>query len=234
MPRDIAQLKAAIGYPEGASEQPLREALTHRSYAVEHELGFDNQRLEFLGDAVLEIALSEYLFERYPDADEGVLTRMRSALACESAIAELAKKLQLGDYLFTGRGEAGSGGARRESTLADLFEAVVAALYRATGFEQTNRFLRDLFATHFPDPKAMLDEINPKGMLQEWAQARWGEHPVYSVFRISGPEHQPVFEVEVRLHKFTACGQGAGRRAAESAAAAILLRYLKAHYPNKK
>ena len=125
MPRDIAQLKAAIGYPEEASEQPLREALTHRSYAVEHELGFDNQRLEFLGDAVLEIALSEYLFERYPDADEGVLTRMRSALACEAAIAELAKKLQLGDYLFTGRGEAGSGGARRESTLADLFEAVV-------------------------------------------------------------------------------------------------------------
>ncbi len=234
MPRDIAQLKAGIGYPEGASEQPLREALTHRSYAVEHDLAFDNQRLEFLGDAVLEIALSEYLYERYPEADEGVLTRMRSALACESAIAELARKLHLGDYLFTGRGEAGSGGSRRESTLADLFEAVVAALYLAGGFTLTNRFLREMFTTHFPDPKAMLDEINPKGMLQEWAQARWGEHPVYSVFRVSGPEHQPVFEVEVRLHKLTACGSGTGRRAAESAAAAILLRYLKANGKSKK
>ena len=234
MPKDIAQLKAVIGYPEGASDQPLREALTHRSYAVEHELDFDNQRLEFLGDAVLEIALSEYLFERYPKADEGVLTRMRSALACEAAIAELARKLHLGDYFFIGRGEAGAGGARRESTLADLFEAVVAALYLAGGFALTNRFLRELFAAHFPDPQGMLDRINPKGMLQEWAQAHWGEHPVYSVFRVSGPEHLPVFEVEVRLHKFVANGSGTGRRAAESAAAANLLRYLKANDKSKK
>lgn len=233
MPRDIAQLKAVIGYPEDASEQPLREALTHRSYAVEHELDFDNQRLEFLGDAVLEIALSDYLFERYPDADEGVLTRMRAALACESAIAGLARKLHLGEYLMTGRGEAGSGGTRRESTLADLFEAVVAALYQAGGFARTNTFLRELFSANFPDPKAMLDEINPKGTLQEWAQGRWGEHPVYSVFRVSGPEHLPVFEVEVRLHRFVACGYGAGRRAAESAAAANLLRYLKNRNKNK-
>lgn len=234
MPKDIAQLKAAIGYPDGVADQPLREALTHRSYAVEHELDFDNQRLEFLGDAVLEIALSEYLFERYPKADEGVLTRMRSALACEASFARLAKELHLGDYLLIGRGEAGNGGSRRESTLADLFEAVIAALYLAGGFELTNRFLRDFFATHFPDPEGMLDQINPKGMLQEWAQAHWGEHPVYTVFRVSGPEHMPVFEVEVRLHKLVACGSGSGRRAAETAAAANLLRYLKANDKSKK
>ena len=227
MPLDIDRLKKAIRFPDGASDRPLREALTHRSYAVEHELAFDNQRLEFLGDAVLEIALSEYLFLRYPDADEGVLTRMRAALACESAIAELARKLDLGSYLLTGKGEAGSGGAKRESTLADLFEAVTAALYLAGGFEQTKGFLLEIFSEHFPDPMAMLEEINPKGSLQELSQGRWGEHPVYTVFRVSGPEHNPVFEVEVRLHKFVARGEGPGRRAAESAAAGNLLRYFK-------
>ena len=227
MPLDIEQLKKVLRYPADASDAPLREALTHRSYAVEHELKFDNQRLEFLGDAVLEIALSEYLFRRYPAADEGVLTRMRAALACEAAIAELARKLQLGDYLFTGKGETGAGGAKRESTLADLFEAVTAALYLAGGFALAKSFLLDLFAEYCPDPMAMLEEINPKGSLQELSQGRWGEHPEYAVFRVSGPEHHPVFEVEVRLHKFVARGEGPGRRAAESAAAANLLRYFK-------
>ena len=227
MPLDIEQLKQEIRYPADVSDRPLREALTHRSYAVEHELKFDNQRLEFLGDAVLEIALSEYLFLRYPDADEGVLTRMRAALACEAAIAGLARKLRLGEYLFVGKGETGAGGAKRESTLADLFEAVTAALYLAGGFERAKSFLMELFVGQYPDPMAMLEEINPKGSLQELSQGRWGEHPEYSVFRVSGPEHHPVFEVEVRLHRFVARGEGPGRRAAESAAAANLLRYLK-------
>ncbi len=229
MPQSIDQLKKLIRFPEGQPDEVLREALTHRSYAVEHELDYDNQRLEFLGDAVLEIALSEYLFARYPHADEGVLTRMRAALACEGAIAELARKLGLGEYLLIGKGEAESGGARRESTLADLFEAVTAALHQAAGFPAARKFLVDLFAEYYPDPMAMLEVINPKGALQEFSQGRWGEHPAYSVFRISGPEHQPDFEVEVRLHRLVATGHGTGRRTAESAAAGNLLKYLRDH-----
>ncbi|MCQ2378776.1 MAG: ribonuclease III, partial [Victivallaceae bacterium] len=137
---NLGRLREKLGF---RSETPayLAEALTHRSYAVEHGTRCDNQRLEFLGDAVLEIVLSEYLFSLYPDAPEGELTKMRSALARESTLAQIAAEMELGSFLKVGRGEAESGGERRASTLADLFEAVLGALYLDAGFDAARRFI---------------------------------------------------------------------------------------------
>ncbi len=228
MAGDIEQLKKVI-QAENCSGTFLREALTHRSYAVEHGLKYDNQRLEFLGDAVLEILLTDYLYHRYPEADEGVLTRMRSGLVKESALAHLARKLELGTFLLTGKGEQESHGMERDSTLADLFEAVLGAVYLESGFESARKFLIGLFEKEFPDPLAMLSDINPKGALQEFTQSRWNEQPVYSIVAVSGPEHRPSYEVEVRVHGFVANGRAAGRKAAEIQAARQLLSYLNNH-----
>ena len=225
MPDEIEKLKALLPVPF-AADQLLLEALTHRSYAVEHNLDYDNQRLEFLGDAVLEIVLTEHLFRRYPKSAEGELTRMRSALVRESALAVLARRINLGRCLRIGRGEQESGGAERESTLADLFEAVLGAFYLGAGFDAVRSFLLPLIEAEFPDPRRLLTEINPKGALQEFSQSRWGEQPQYIVTHVSGPEHQPTYEVEVRLHGFVAIGRAAGRRAAETRAAQLLLNHL--------
>ncbi len=227
MSRDIAKLKAQLHYPETGSGR-LLEALTHRSYAVENNLGYDNQRLEFLGDAVLEIILTEYLFERYPDSDEGEMTKMRSALVRESALARLARSFELGTYIRVGRGEQESGGCRRDSTLADLFEALLGAYYLDGGFEQVRAFVRELVSAEYPDPRRLLTSINPKGLLQEYSQHRWGVAPEYTVFRTSGPEHQPLYEVEARLHGFVTLGRAASRKLAESDAARQLYCHLTA------
>ncbi len=226
MSGDIEQLKKLLK-AEFRSDRFLKEALTHRSYAVENGIQYDNQRLEFLGDAVLEIILTEYLFHRYPDADEGKLTRMRSGLVQESALATLARSMSLGSLLLTGKGEREANGQERDSTLADLFEAVIGAFYLEGGFESVRPFLLGLVQELFPDPENMLHDINPKGALQELSQSRWNKQPVYRVVNISGPEHRPVYEVEVSLLDFTAAGKAAGRKAAETQAARQMLTFLK-------
>ncbi|MCK4981534.1 MAG: ribonuclease III, partial [Victivallaceae bacterium] len=122
MPEDIEKLKLKINY-NFKNKALLREALTHRTYAVENSPPYDNQRLEFLGDAVLEIILSEYIFQLYPDAQEGELTKMRSAMVNQNSLATLARNIELGAFMITGKGEKESGGSERTSTISDLFEA---------------------------------------------------------------------------------------------------------------
>lgn len=209
----------------GNSSGRFAEARTHRTYAVENELPFDNQRLEFLGDAVLEIILSDYLIARYPEADEGELSRMRAVLACESTFAGLARSLELSSIVQIGRGEASAGGADRDSILADLFEAVAGACYLELGFETTRRFFLDLFAATYPEPRRLLAETNPKGLLQEYAQSRRGATPRYTVLRIAGPQHLPTYEVESRLFGVVALGRGRSRKLAEMDAARRLYQY---------
>ena len=175
--QNLEPLKELLGYCADTPDQRLKEALTHRSYAVENHISYDNQRLEFLGDAVLEIALSAHLFQKYPNADEGKLTRMRSVLVRESALAELARHLHLGDYLLGGSGEKEVQGTRRISTLADLFEAVIGAAYLEVGHDATLSLLVKLFDNLLPAHDQLIAEVNPKGALQEFSQARWGDHP---------------------------------------------------------
>lgn len=204
----------------------LREAFTHRTFAVEHNLPYDNQRLEFLGDAVLENILSEHIFLLYPDLPEGDLTKLRSALVCESALARLARKIGLGKNLRIGHGETESGGAFRDSTLADLFEAVLGAIFLGCGFDVCKELLTELYIETFPDPRQMLVEINPKGKLQELSQHYWNRTPEYRVFSHTGPQHDPIYVVEVCMLRWVAQGTGKNRKTAECDAAKNLYKYL--------
>ena len=221
----LKQLAVRFNIP--ADSKHLLEAFTHRSYAVEHNLSYDHQRLEFLGDSVLEIVLTEHLFRLYPDMSEGDMTKTRSALACESSLALLAREMKLGPILRIGKGEQGAGGIERDSTLADLFEAFAGALYLELGFDPVRAFLLDLINTHFPSPKQLLQELNPKGKLQEFSQQFWNDVPRYTVFRHSGPQHLPLYEVELNLRRYTAMGSGRSRKQAEFNAAASLFQFLR-------
>ena len=203
----------------------IREALTHRTYAVEHGLKYDNQRLEFLGDAVLEIIHTEYLYFRYPQLSEGDLTKIRSALSCESALAAVARQLSLGDYLLIGNGEKECGGNDRDSTLCDLFESVLGAMYLSCGVEHTAKFVNSCFEKDFSDPKDLLNTLNPKGRLQEFSQGRWHKAPEYRLLCASGPQHAPSYMVEVCVSRFCAAGTGNSRKNAEVDAASRMVRF---------
>lgn len=221
---EAPELSRRLGLPGEAPH--LAEAFMHRSYAVEHGIGYDNQRLEFLGDAVLEIIQTEFLFRRCPEAPEGELTKLRSALACEGTLAEWSRSLGLGAYLKVGRGEEDNGGAARQSTLADLFEAVLGAVYLDLGMEPARNFVLPLLESSAGDPGELLVEINPKGQLQELTQQRCGKTPTYQVLGVFGPPHRPSFKVEARVGGWVAVGDGNSRKQAESRAAAELYRYL--------
>ena len=224
---EFTEFKNAAGL-EAYSLPHLAEAFTHRSYAVEHGLNYDNQRLEFLGDAVLEIILTEYLYNLYPDMKEGDMTKIRSALVQESTLAELAEQLKLGRFLRIGHGEQENGGAERRSTLADLFEAVLGAVYLDAGLESSRAYILPLFQKHTPEPCQLLTSINPKGSLQEYAQKLHLPPPIYRILNVSGPEHRPLYVVEVTFNAHSAVGEAPSRRQAECAAARKLYEFLTA------
>jgi ribonuclease-3 len=222
MAEDIEKLKYRIGY-EFKNRALLREALTHRSYAVESELKYDNQRLEFLGDSILGMILADWLFKRFAGAHEGALTKMRSAMACMPALARIARHLELGNFILLGHGEIESGGADRESTLSDLMEALIGAVYLDSDFSTVRDWLLKFYEELFPEPKNVLQYGNPKGMLQEYTQRKWGCAPGYSVVSVAGPDHQPRYQVVVSIREFNAEGEAPNRKNAEIQAAKNLL-----------
>jgi ribonuclease-3 len=199
----------------------LEESLTHPSYAVEQaQPPPHNQRLEFLGDSVLQIILSEYLYEHLPYAQEGLLTKVRSMLANESATASYARQLGLDTVLLLGRGEILNGGRERPSILGDLFEAFLGAVYLDGGLQAA----RNLCLALLPDINACLERLtfedNPKGALQEYCQTHLQQKPVYERLGATGPQHKQVFEVKVCIgQRELARGQGRNNRLAERAAA---------------
>lgn len=226
MPDDIEKLKIILNYHFN-DRSLLKQALTHRSFAVENGLPYDNQRLEFLGDAVLEIILTEYLFKLYPSEDEGNMTKMRSAMVREETLAEFARKVNLNNFIFMGKGEMENNGNNRNSTLADLFEALLGAWYLDGGLESLKPFVLSLINKFFPNPAELLHSLNPKGLLQEYCQRVWGGTPAYTVLEVSGPEHNLTYKVEVRIDKYTETGVASSRKHAETAAAEKLLREFK-------
>ncbi len=215
-----AKLAAIVG--TDAVIGRLDEALTHPSFSNEVG-GRNNQRLEFLGDAVLGLCVSELLAERFPQADEGSLTRMRSALVNATALARFAKKFDLGSALLLGRGARISGEREGLNVLADAVEALVAAVYEGLGLDAA----RKLSAAIVEDPLAELGAapaLDPKSALQERVQARGEPTPTYRVLKSEGPAHDPKFLVEVCVGEM-ALGQGEGpsKKAAERAAALAAL-----------
>ena len=199
----------------------LAEALTHPSLGHETQRHhFDNQRLEFLGDAVLQLVITEQLYAMFPREAEGRLTKLRSRLVSREALRAHAMKLELGQFLMMGRGEEACGGRQRTSTLADAFEALLGAIYLDTNLETARRFLLTLAAPDLAQLEVEPVDINPKGHLQELLQAISPRSPVYELLSESGPEHEKTFVVRVSWEGM-ALGQGTGRskKQAETAAA---------------
>lgn len=201
----------------------LGQALTHRSAGAPH-----NERLEFLGDGIVNLMVAEALFERWPKADEGALTRARAELVREASLAIIARRLDLGAQLTMGPGEMKSGGHRRDSILADALEALVAAIYLDSGFEAC----RAVVLPWFEDALAALPvgkpEKDAKTRLQEWLQARQRPLPLYELISESGDDHAKQFVARCSIQDpvLAAEGEGTSRRIAEQAAAAMLLEKL--------
>jgi len=204
----------------------LAEALTHPSLAYESQRPhFDNQRLEFLGDAVLQLVVTEALFKLFPDAPEGHLTKLRSRVVSRRALARFAMVIHLGDYVLLGKGEEATGGRRRLSTLADAFESLIGAIYLDTGRRAAEKFILNLFEAEIEGMVSSPDERNPKGELQECLQAIHPVAPVYRIIGESGPDHRRVFQAEVIWQdKLLAAGKGKSKKEAEARAAAEALR----------
>jgi len=209
----------------------LTMALTHRSYAFEHtEQGTvraTNERLEFLGDAVLELISSDLLFRLYPDRDEGQLSKLRAALVCEAALSERAADIGLGDMILLGKGEEHSGGRKRPSIVSDAMEALIGAIYSDGGFEPAKEFVMRFVLAHPEEAETNGAVFDGKSRLQEWAQAR-GMKPAYEIVSETGPDHDKRFCVEVLIDgKPFAKGTGRSKKIAEQAAAAKALRTLE-------
>jgi ribonuclease-3 len=200
----------------------LRRALTHPSYVNEHpedETG-DNQRLEFLGDAVLDFIAGAWVYRHYPDFDEGHMTRLRAALVRTRTLARLARQVGIGEALRLGHGEEEAGGRKRDANLCDAFEAIVGALYLDGGLAAAEAFVEPLIGPVAEATLAAEADWDAKSRLQEWSQAELMVTPHYRIIAERGPDHAKTFVAEVLLGKKVA-GRGAGRskQAAEQAAA---------------
>ncbi len=219
------EFEKIIGYTF-QNETLLRQALTHSSYANErHRKSEDNERLEFLGDAVLELVSSEFLFLNYPKLSEGDLTKLRASLVCEPTLAACTAQMQLGDFVRLGRGEEQTGGRRRKSILSDALEAVIGAIYLDGGFTNAKEFILKFILTDIEHKKLFYDS---KTILQEIVQGNYEESLSYRLLEESGPDHNKNFTVEARIGD-RAIGSGSGRtkKAAEQEAAYQALLLLK-------
>lgn len=198
----------------------LSRALTHRSYLNEHaEALEDNERLEFLGDAVLDFLVGAWLYNCFPEMSEGQLTRMRSALVRTEQLADFAQELNLGPAMRLGRGEAESGGRSRPALLCATFEALIGAIYLSDGIDVVRHFVDPLLKNQAPQIYSSDRLHDPKSKLQEWTQAHGNGAPMYRTVSAKGPDHAKVFEVEVLINK-TVYGRGTGHSKQSAAKAA--------------
>jgi ribonuclease-3 len=203
----------------------LAEALTHPSISLERKnYPFDNQRLEFLGDSVIQVSVTEHLFRMFPDFGEGQLTKLRTRIVSRTALRNRAAKLDLGSYIMMGRGEESSGGRERASTLADVFESLVGAIYLDGGFDAARIFILRQMEEVFTEIANQPEEINPKGFLQEILQAIEPAAPEYQILSQSGPEHSKNFICSVVWNgQELGRGCGSSKKEAQVAAAQVAL-----------
>lgn len=209
-----------------SSPELLHQALIHTSFANEnrHLHLSHNERLEFLGDAVLELAVSDHLFHAYPDYPEGELTKLRAAIVCEATLAKHASRLNLGAYLLLGKGEEASGGRVRPSTLADAFEAVIGAIYLDAGLQTAAQFVLNQFDEELRSIRRGEYTKDYKTMLQELVQRNGDCKIVYEVLGESGPDHDKSFTIAVSINGAQyGAGTGKSKKEAEQAAAANAL-----------
>ena len=221
MPFDFDKTKQILG-PDLDDENLFKTAFTHRSYLNEHHEceNPSNERLEFLGDAVLQLLSSEFLYKTYPEAPEGEMTNYRSSVVCTSSLAQEAKRMGYGSLLLLSNGEEATGGREREYILANTFEAVLGALYLDRGLERCREFLeKELFSkiSNIVDNDIFKDS---KSQFQEMAQDKFGITPVYQIIDSWGPDHEKTFKMGVFIGKESwGIGEGKSKQRAEQAAA---------------
>ncbi len=213
-----------IGYVF-ANKELLKLAFTHSSYANENSLGTlcNNQRLEFLGDAVLELTISKRLYEGFPEMSEGALTKFRASLVCEGRLAKIARKIKLGDYLLFGKGEESFGGREKDSILADALEALFGAVYLDGGFQSASSFILSLFNDEINTADSHSNSFvtnDYKSYLQEIFQKKAKETVVYKIISENGPSHNKLYRASAVYHGTTlGVGEGKSKKEAEQAAA---------------
>lgn len=219
---DIESLERDLGYVFNKKDF-LITALTHSSYANENKLGIinSNERLEFLGDAVLNLILSQYLYKKYPHYPEGELTKIRAQVVCESSLSYVSRKIKVGEYLLLGKGEEATGGRNRDSILADTAEAIIGAVYMDSDFEETNNHLLNKFEENIVKAVANGDLFSDyKTELQEKYQRKSNGNIEYKIFKEEGPEHDKLFFINVILNnKILGKGKGRNKKEAEQMAA---------------
>jgi len=208
-------------------EQPelFKMALTHRSMGAKN-----NERLEYLGDSILGFVIAEKLYEIFPSASEGELSRLRASLVNQGSLASLAREHNLGDYLILGSGELKSGGYRRDSILSDAMEAIMGALLKDQGVEECKKWILSIFTNKLNELDLKKSEKDPKTQLQELMQSRKIELPVYKLVKMTGAAHAQTFSVKCTTHidKFESCiGDGDSRKKAEQGAAEKMLKLIK-------
>lgn len=233
MQKNLANLEQLIGY--GFQNLPLLErALTHRSWAYEEMpsgaeqdiRSLQNESLEFVGDAVLGMAVVEYLYNKYPNATEGELTLMKHRLVSTETLARNAQKLNLGKFMRVGRGEEKTGGRRKQALLADTLEAIIAAIFFDSGYIAARAFVQKILAEDFRQATPT-SSIDYKTLLQEVLQAEKRNAPTYNVIKTEGPPHKRTFFVEAVWDTDKAEAQGSSIKSAEMSAANLALQKLK-------
>jgi len=216
-------LQKSLGY-QFKNDKLIAEALTHRSYSKD----FNNERLEFLGDAVMDLIVGEYLFFNFPKSEEGTLSKLRAALVNEESFTKFAEKLNLGKYLLLSNAEENNGGRKKPSILSSAFEAVIGAIYLDGGFEITKKIAIELLEKIYPviNPDDLLKDY--KTNLQEITQAHFGEVPEYKVINTSGPDHKKEFEIAVCIQgKQYTSAKGKSKKVAQQEGARKTIEILK-------
>ncbi len=217
------KLQKSLGY-QFKDEKLITEALTHRSYTKD----FNNERLEYLGDAVLDLIVGEYLYHLFPKSEEGMLSKLRAALVNEDAFYKLAKRLNLGEYLFLSPAEENNGGRDKPSILSSAFEALIGALYLEAGFERVKEAALNLIKKEYSsiNPDELLKDY--KTNLQEITQAHFGVVPEYRMIRAIGPDHKKEFEIGVFINgKEYARAKGKSKKTAQQEGARLTIEKLK-------
>ncbi|WP_319778615.1 ribonuclease III [Maridesulfovibrio sp.] len=227
MVEDFSRLQQGIHY-RFSQVKHLATALTHSSWANEQpEPVEDNERLEFLGDAVLELCVTEELYKRFRDAHEGQLTKIRSKLVKEKSLAAIARELGLNEFLKLGKGEEAQGGRTRSSLLADAMEGVIGAVFLDGGYAEARDFIMRIFDDKWPESFKIESSKDFKSKLQEVTQARFKERPTYVLTGTKGPEHEKIFMVDLNLPDGKSFdSEGSSLKKAEQTAAAKALEYL--------
>ncbi len=223
---ELGNVEKSIGYTF-KNKELLKKALTHTSYAYEHNVE-SNEKLEFLGDSILEFISSKHLYKEYPKLKEGEMTKVRATVVCEKSLYKIAKLHNFSDFLYLGRSEQKSGGNQRPAILADSVEAVIAAIYMDGGIEKAEKFIIDNLKNEIKEATKHVGDKDYKTVLQEKLQANGEVKIEYEILEEKGPDHDKIFEAEVKCNgKVLAKGEGKSKKEAHMQAAKKALENLK-------